>query len=113
MMSRIASFILLHLLLRTVEGVGIDTHALDAADNLLSSQDRAQSLPLQSITETFSNVSSNVIINITSDVVLSLQVLLEDLENVMIIGHRATAPTVFCDSGSGVKFIACRNVTIV
>ncbi|XP_065894207.1 metabotropic glutamate receptor-like protein P [Dysidea avara] len=64
-----------------------------------------------SIDDILNNISSdNTIVNITTDVVLSSNVILEGLENIMIIGHRN--PVVKCNDVGAVKFISCKNITI-
>ena len=64
-----------------------------------------------SIDDILNNISSNnTIVNITTDVVLSSNVTLEGLENIMIIGHRN--PVVKCNDVGAVKFISCKNITI-
>ena len=62
-----------------------------------------------SIDDILNNISSNnTIVCITNDM-LSSNVTLEGLENIMIIGHRN--PVVQCNDVA-VKFISCKNVTI-
>ena len=57
------------------------------------------------------NLTSNVLINITSDVELTKVVSLFDLANVTIIGHKN--PIVDCKSAAGgLNFISCYNYTI-
>ncbi|XP_065895726.1 probable outer membrane protein pmp15 [Dysidea avara] len=64
-----------------------------------------------SIADILNNISSdNTIVNITTDVVLFSNVILEGLENIMIIGHRN--PVVKCNDVGAVKFISCKNITI-
>ena len=64
-----------------------------------------------SIADILKNISSNnTIVNITIDVVLSSNVTIEGLENIMIIGHRNAV--VKCNDVGAVKFISCKNVTI-
>ncbi|XP_065895657.1 uncharacterized protein [Dysidea avara] len=63
------------------------------------------------IDDILKNISSdNTIVNITTDVVLSSNVTLEGLENIMIIGHRN--PVVKCNDVGTVKFISFKNLTI-
>jgi len=57
------------------------------------------------------NISSNVVINITSDIPLRTNITLKNLENITIVGYRI--PTVNCKDMGGIKFVACNNVTIV
>ena len=63
-----------------------------------------------SIDDSLSNATSNSIVNIRSDVVLSSCVLLEGLENVTIIGHGS--PAVNCNGTGAIKFVSCKNVTV-
>ena len=64
-----------------------------------------------SIFDVLNNVTtSNTIINISTDVVLSSNVTLEGLNNITIIGQGN--PTVNCNDIGSVKFVACNNVTI-
>ena len=57
------------------------------------------------------NLTSNVLINITTDVTLSSLVSVSDLENVSIIGHNN--PTVnYCRSAGGINIIICNNCII-
>ena len=68
-------------------------------------------LTFYSIDGILNNISSsNTIVNITTNVVLSSIVTLEGLENIMIIGHRN--PVVKCNDVGAVKFISCKNITI-
>ena len=55
-------------------------------------------------------VTSNTIINISTDVVLSTCVMVEGVDNITIIG-RGT-PTMNCNGIGSVKFVSCNNVTI-
>ena len=56
------------------------------------------------------NLTSNVLINITTDVTLSSLVKVSDIENVTIIGHNN--PTVNCKNVSGVQFTFCHNCIV-
>ena len=56
------------------------------------------------------NLSSNVLINITTDVKLSSIIPLVDLANITITGHNN--PTVNCNDFGGLHFISCYNCTI-
>jgi len=60
--------------------------------------------------EALGNVSSNIAINITTNVELSSFVLLNDTENVTIIGHEN--PTVNCNGIGALKFVSCDNISI-
>ena len=56
------------------------------------------------------HLTSNVLINITTDVTLSSLVKVSDLENVSIIGHNK--PTVNCRKVGGMHFTFCHNCII-
>ena len=56
------------------------------------------------------NLTSNTLINITTDVTLSSVVLVATLANITIIGHNS--PTVHCNNSGGLHFISCHNCTI-
>ena len=63
-----------------------------------------------SIDHALANITSNVLINITTDVMLSSIVRASDLENVSIIGHNN--PTVNCKHVGGIHFTFCNNCII-
>ena len=56
------------------------------------------------------NLTSNVLINITTDVTLSSIIKVSNVENVTIIGHNN--PTVNCKSFGGIHFTFCHNCII-
>ena len=56
------------------------------------------------------NLTSNVTINITADVILSSIVTVSDLENISIIGYNN--PTVKCKNVGGMHFTFCHNCII-
>ena len=56
------------------------------------------------------NLSSNILINITTDVMLSSLIEKSDLHNVSIIGHNN--PTVKCIADGGIQFTFCHNCII-
>ena len=56
------------------------------------------------------NLTSNVLINITTDVTLSSLVRASDLENISIIGHNN--PTVNCRNVNGMEFTSCHHLII-
>ena len=64
-----------------------------------------------SLHHALANLTSNVLINITTDVTLSSLVKLSNLENVSIIGHRNN-PTLNCKSVGGIHFTFCHNYII-
>ena len=63
-----------------------------------------------SLDHALANLTSNVLINITTDVILSSLVTVSDLENISIIGHNN--PTVNCRSVGGIHFTFCNNCII-
>ena len=71
----------------------------------------AHNQSFDSIDDSLINATSNSIVNIRSDAMLSSHVLLEGLENNTIIGYGN--PTVNCDNVGGIAFVSCKNVTIV
>ena len=56
------------------------------------------------------HLTSNVLINITTDLTLSSIAKVSDLENVSIIGHNN--PTVNCTKAGGMDFTFCHNCII-
>ena len=63
-----------------------------------------------SLDQALANLTSNVVINITTDVTLSSIIKVVDIENVTIIGHNK--PTVNCKGIGGIHFSFCHNCTI-
>ena len=63
-----------------------------------------------SLDQCLANLTSNIMINITSDVVLSSLARASNLSNVSIIGHNY--PRVNCKSVGGIDFAFCHNCTI-
>ena len=63
-----------------------------------------------SLYHALANLTSNVLINITTDVTLSSLVTVSDLEKVSIIGHNN--PTVKCRSVGGINITFCNNCII-
>ena len=63
-----------------------------------------------SLDHALANLTSNVLLNITTDVTLSSLVRVSDLENVSIIGHNN--PTVNCMVFGGIHFVYCNNCII-
>ena len=60
--------------------------------------------------DALNNITSNTIIKISTDVVLSSNVIIEDLNNITITGQGN--PTVNCNGIGSVKCVSCNNVTI-
>ena len=63
-----------------------------------------------SLDHALANLTSNVLINITTDVMLSSLVKLPDLENVSIIGYNN--PTVILKNGAGIHLTSCYNCIV-
>ena len=63
-----------------------------------------------SLDHALANLTSNVLINIITDVTLSSLVTVSDLENVSIIGQNN--PTVNCRNAGGIHFTYCHNCVI-
>ena len=63
-----------------------------------------------SLHNALTNLTSNILINITTDVELSSVVPLVDLANITISGYKN--PTVYCNNFGGLHFITCYNCTI-
>ena len=56
------------------------------------------------------NLASNVVINITTDVLLPSLATLVNLENITILGHNS--PTVFYNYNGALEFLHCKNIKI-
>ena len=68
-------------------------------------------VPFRSIDSAIRNLTNNITIKITeSDVVLHTKVIVENLDNIAIIGHGNS--TVNCIGIGAINFISCNNVTI-
>ena len=63
-----------------------------------------------SLYNALTSLTSSVLINITTDMVLSSIIPLLDLANITITGHNN--PTVNCNNSGGLLFISCHNCTI-
>ena len=63
-----------------------------------------------SLHQALTNLTSNVLINITTDVVLSSIVPLLDLANITITGHNN--PTVNCNNSGVLQFTSCNSIII-
>ena len=64
----------------------------------------------QSLDDALDNLTSNVLLNITTDVMLSLLINTSNIENVSMIGHNN--PTVNCKGVGGIHFTFCNNCII-
>ena len=63
-----------------------------------------------SLDHALANLASNVLINITTDVILSSLVKSSKLERVSIVGYNN--PTVKCENGGGIHYTSCYDCTI-
>ena len=63
-----------------------------------------------SLYNALANLTSNVLINITTDVVLSSVIPLADLTNITITGHNN--PIVNCNNSGGLHFVCCHGCSI-
>ena len=113
----IRGFLLL-LLHWSVEGSKSVYPGTDTEDNLSGSGSDEDTIPccgsgnytFYSIVDALNGATSNAIINLSADVVLSSNVILEGLNNLTIIGQGN--PSVNCNGIGSVKFVSCNNVTI-
>ena len=102
---------------KVIINIGCKEHDLaanhDASDNITLWTDRCSSgkCACYSSFEVITNLTSNTIINITDDVVLSSTYVLKNFANISLIGHNG--PTIKCNqSGGGLRFVSCQNCTI-
>ena len=63
-----------------------------------------------SLDHALANLASNVLINITTDVMFTALINASNLENISIIGHNN--PTVYCKRAGGIHFNFCHNCII-
>ena len=91
----------------TVIGCGSRSHAFKGSLTLCCIFSNC-SCP--SLYTALANLTSNTLINITTDVELSSVIPLADLANITITGHNS--PTVHCNNSGGLHFISCHNCTI-
>ena len=94
-----------------------DDHA-DFEDDVSGSGNDKETIPccscgnysFYSIVDALNNVTSNTVMKVSTDVVLSSNVLLVSLSNIAIIGQGN--PTVNYIASGSVKFVSCFNITI-
>ena len=110
MILRVATTaILLALLVQYVEGSVIYVNESDVHDNHVVCCIYGNcSCP--SLYIALANLTSNVLINVTTDVELSSIISLVNLANITITGHNN--PTVNCNNSGGLHFMSCYNCTI-
>ena len=63
-----------------------------------------------SLYNALANLTSNVLINIATDVTLSSVILLVNFANITITGHNN--PTVNCNNSGGLHFVPCHNCSV-
>jgi len=113
---------LLPFLLLNVGGVKSENnshHGTDTENELVVSSTYEGAIPccssgnytFYSIVDALNNVTSNTILNLSTDVVLSSNVTLKRVSNITIIGQGY--PTVNCNDVGSVKFLSSNKVTIV
>ena len=110
------TLILLILLIQYIEGferviVVVESDATDLIfDNAGSSCCVYGNCSCPSLYNALANLTSNVLINITTDVELSSIISIGDLANITITGHNN--PTMSCNKFGRLHFISCYNCTI-
>ena len=98
-LSRIIPVMIFTVVMQSVDGNQKIVHVSDNGNCSCNSLDHA-----------LANLTSNVLINITTDVTLSSLVGVPDLQNVSIIGHKN--PTVNCKIAGGIHLTFCHNCII-
>ena len=123
LLSSIILVVVLALVVQDVDGdqkiVHVSEPFSDDGDIVTNSGNVNASSPLcctygnctcQSFDDALENLTSNVLLNITTDVMLSLPINTSNLENVSIIGHNN--PTVNCKGIGRMHFTFCNNCII-
>ena len=116
----ITSLLLLLFSITGGEGITITVsekgnHIQDSGDLILEDKSSSSccstgSCICHSFLQALIDLTSNVMVNITTDVVLSSIVPVAGIENIVIIGHNN--PTINCNATGGMRFISSRNITI-
>ena len=88
----------------------VDSNAVNGEDDNSRTCCVHENCSYSSLDQCLANLTSNIMINITTDVTLSSLVRASNLSNVSIIGHNY--PTVNCKSVGGIHFAFCLNCTI-
>ena len=120
LISRITLAIVLALVVQCVDGNQKIVHIselfsdTDDGDTVTNSADgsgllccKYENISHYSFDDALYNLTSNVLLNITTDVILSSLIKLFHLENISIIGHNN--PTVNCKGVGGIQFTFCNN----
>ena len=105
--SRITSVFLLTVFFGKIDGVLVSVSDGESEQDELTCCDIGNHSMVYALT----NITNNGVIKVTMDVVLPSIIILEDLENITIVGQRNTS--INCRSVGAVKFISCSNVTII
>ncbi|XP_065914541.1 probable outer membrane protein pmp20 [Dysidea avara] len=115
--ARIVSIFLLCVVFIKAEETINKTYSQEIASGSGTEYDQVASccvigeVPFHSIDSAIRNLTNNITIKITeSDVVLHTKVIVENLDNIAIIGHGNS--TVNCIGIGAINFISCNNVTI-
>ena len=102
------------MLLRDTEGVINNVTSSSSSGNQLIKNDppccTIRDHSYHSVVYALSNVTSNTIVTVVSNAVLSSIVVFKNLENVKIIGQGN--PAVNCNGVGRIKFVSCNNVII-
>ena len=105
------------IVLAEIISLQVVVHCIDSKQNVANGEDDNScicyihgSCSYGSLDQCLANLTSSVLINITTDVTLSSLVRASNLLNVSIIGHNY--PTVNCKSVGGLHFAFCHNCTI-
>ena len=110
MLSGVATTaILLALFIQDVEGSMISVNESDVHDSHVVCCIYGN-CPCPSLHSALVHLTSNVLINVTTDVELSSIISLVNLANITITGHNN--PTVNCNNSGGLHFMSCYNCTI-
>ena len=130
MLLKVVTAVLLALLIQYIEGFHRIIVVIESEDDSLIHQDKTFTRAMrsgmystfrdsccidgncscQSLYNALANLTSNVLINITTDVELSSIIQRVNLANVTITGYNN--PTVNCNNSGGLHFISCTNCTI-
>ena len=121
MLLKVAVFLLLFMFIDYVKGferaivvnesdVDDDSLVISHDEEILATCCIYGSCSCPSLYNALANLTSNVMINVTTDVILSSVISLVDLANIAITGHNN--PTVNCNNSGGLHFLSCRNCSV-
>ena len=123
LISRVPIYVLLLTIVKDITGFEKDNPISEDKHYVDANSSSGQSILMNICNDVYSNYSdcsfhhelvgltSNGMINITTDVILLSIVLISGLENIAIIGHDNNA--VNCDNAGGLHFDHCHNCTII